>query len=139
MDKNTWIGLLIAALSIVFVLSQGAEKSPGKLETLEKATMQVHDEAMKEMADMNRISRSLKTELVTLDSLNPHSQAIRMVLKQMEQAEAGMMGWMQQYKAPVGQPEAEAERYFEQQKDMIEKNYREIRQAVEAGKELQGN
>jgi len=135
MDRNTWIGLIAAALCLAFVfLTQEAGGSA--VETLEKETMAIHDEAMKEMAGMNRIGRTLKQEMESLDSLAPRRAVIREVLGVMEQAEEDMYTWMQQYTPPGELPAAEAEKFLTEQKRKIEKNYQDMLAASAAGKKL---
>ena len=136
MDKNVWIGLITAALCLAFVLTQSS--GPSTVDTLEKATMRIHDETMKEMADMKRLGRSLKTELESLDSLSPRLAPIRQTLAQMQAAEDEMYAWMQQYRAPDKKDAKAAQTYLEDQKQKIEKNQQAMHAALEAGKELQG-
>lgn len=135
MEQNTWIGLGTAFLCLAFVFFTAA---PGEnnLETLEKETMRIHDETMKDMADMNRIGRSLKRELETLDSLAPRRDTIRQLLRQMKKAEEDMYNWMRQYTPPEGQAAEEAQRYLEDQKQKIEQNQRDMKAALEAGRKL---
>lgn len=134
LDRNTWIGLTAAALCVVFALA--APSGAGEVETLKKSTLAIHDEAMKAMADMNRIGRTLKREMVALDSLAPRREAIRKVLGQIKTAEEDMYAWMQQYTPPDQLPPAEAKSYLEDQKRKIEQNQRDIQSALEAGRQL---
>ena len=132
MENNTWIGLSAAFLCLAFVFFN-PNQGGNDLETLQTETMQIHDETMKDMADMNRIGRGLKQELETLDSLAPRREAIREVLGQMKRAEEGMYYWMQQYSPPENKPEAEAKLYLEDQKQKIGQNQRDMKAALEAG------
>lgn len=136
MDRNTGIALLTAALCLAFVFLTQGGGAAGAVEKLEKETMAIHDEAMKEMADMNRIGRGLGAELESLDSLSPRRVAIRAVLTQIRQAEEDMYAWMQQYTPPTELPAAEAEQYLTAQKQRIEKNYQDMLAASAAGKKL---
>ncbi|MCC6463172.1 MAG: hypothetical protein IT260_22075 [Saprospiraceae bacterium] len=136
MDKNVWIGLLTAALCLAFVLTQSA--GPSTVDTLEKETMQIHDEAMKEMADMKRLGRVLKEEFKMLDSTSLRKEPLRQTLAQMQAAEDEMYAWMQQYRAPDKKDAKAAQAYLEDQKQKIEKNQQNLHAALEAGKELQG-
>lgn len=135
MEKNTWIGLGAAFLCLAFVFFAQTPQENG-IETLKTETMQIHDEAMKNMAEMNRLGRSLKREMETLDSLAPRHDAIRQVLEQMKVAEEGMYTWMQQYAPPDELPEETAKQYLEQQKQKIEQNQRDLKAALEAGQKL---
>ena len=135
MEKNTWIGLSAAFLCLAFVFLTQSSK-PNDTAALEQETMRVHDEAMKEMADMNRVGRALKKEMETLDSLTPRHRAIRQALSQMKSAEAEMYDWMSNYQAPDKLPAEEAKRYLEDQKQKIEKNRQDLKAALEAGEKL---
>ncbi len=137
MDKNTWIGLGAAVLCLAFVFLTGNGGENKEVDTLLNETMAVHDEAMKTMADMNRIGRLLKHELPELDSLTPRADSIRTALRQIKHAEEGMYNWMQQYQAPKDLPAEEAKAYLEDQKAKISQNQQEIRDALEAGLRLQ--
>ena len=106
------------------------------LETLQAQTMAIHDEAMKEMADMNRTARALKsflaTALMTPEQSVPYSEA----LLNMEKAEADMMAWMTQYKKPEDGSAEEILAYLTEQKAKIAKNRDDIHAALEAGKKM---
>ncbi len=133
-DRNTWIGLTTAALCVVFALA--APNGGGEIDTLKKSTLAIHDEAMKTMADMNRIGRMLKREMTALDTLAPRRETIRQALGRMKQAEEGMYAWMQQYTPPDDMKPEVAKPYLEDQKRKIEQNRRDIQEALEAGRSL---
>lgn len=116
---------------------EGAAKSPA-VEALQQETMKIHDESMKEMADMNRVKREMKDLMMRAQMTPEGSQKFQKVLADMDKAEEGMMGWMSGYKEPVGQPEAEALKYLQEQKDKITKNQADIRAALAAGQQLMG-
>lgn len=134
MDKNTWYGLGAAAFALAFVFLTQNTGSSAK--DLEKETMQVHDAAMKEMADMNRLGRLLKHEMETLDSLAPRRDSLRDVVGQMKRAEEGMYGWMQQYSPPTKLSDEDARKYLTEQKKMIGQNYRDMQNAAAAARQL---
>ena len=113
-------------------------KSPA-VQALETETMKIHDEAMKEMADMNRVTREMKDLMIRAQMTPEGSQKFQKVLDDMGKAEEGMMAWMAGYKEPVGQPEAEALKYLQEQKDKIAKNQADIRAALAAGQQLMGS
>lgn len=136
MDKSNWIGLGVAAACLIFIFlnENGVEQKDPEVEELQQTTMAIHDEAMKEMAAMNRFGRILKQELSTLDSLAPRADSIRTTIRQMKQAEDDMYTWMQEYKAPGKLPAAEAKVYMKDQLEKISRNNRDIRAASEAGR-----
>jgi thioredoxin-related protein len=106
---------------------------------LQQSTEHIHDEAMKEMAVMNRLGRELKKELAAIDSTaaNPRREALVSALSAMRLAEEDMMNWMVQYKEPTGMEKDAALQYLQTQKTKIEKNQSDIRAATEMGKRLQ--
>jgi hypothetical protein len=107
------------------------------IETLEKATMDLHDEAMKAMGPMNSTARSLRETLKTTDSLSQQYQLIREALAKIEHAEADMMTWMQSYTPPAEDTPAEqALQYLNDQKSKMEQNFKDIKAAAEQGKLL---
>lgn len=115
-------------------LSSCGGPAPEVLE-LQKQTEQIHDDAMREMAQMNRVGRSLRKDLAALDSLAPRRDSILAALSLAEQAEAGMYAWMQQYNAPAPRADS-ALTYLAAQKSLIEQNQRELRAALSAGEQL---
>lgn len=112
--------------------------APKQIETLTKETETIHDEAMKTMADMNRVARELKEFMISASMTPEQSATYTEVLTNMGKAENDMMDWMKNYKAPDQMPPAEAMSYLKTQKELIEKNHADLKAALEAGKKLQG-
>jgi len=138
MDRNTWIGLTVAALCLAFVLSNSGSGKNTEVETLLASTMAVHDSAMVDMGAMNRAGRALKRELTTLDSLAPRADSIRHVLREIKKAEDDMFAWMRAYEAPKADtPAEEALLYLQGQHAAISRNHHDIRAATETGQKLQ--
>ncbi|MFN0035075.1 MAG: hypothetical protein ACKVUS_08415 [Saprospiraceae bacterium] len=120
-----------------FLLVTACGNKNKQIEALDKETMVVHDEAMKDMADMNRVARELKQTL-TVATMTPEQSAVYTdVLTAIGKAENEMMDWMKNYKSPDGMPDAYAIKYLQEQKALIEKNRSDIRAALEAGRKLQ--
>jgi succinate dehydrogenase flavin-adding protein (antitoxin of CptAB toxin-antitoxin module) len=122
------IGLAVALGLFLFSC-----ESRHDLEILEQETERIHDDAMRDMAEMNRIGRSLKKD--TAGTVT-RRDSIAAALLQMTDAEADMMAWMTGYRAPKDKPKAEAIQYLTEQKTKIEQNQKDIRAALEAGKTL---
>ncbi len=107
------------------------------IETLEKVTMDLHDEAMKAMGPMNSTARSLREVLKTTDSLSQEYKSIQDALAKIEHAESDMMSWMQSYTPPAEDTPAEqALQYLNDQRSKMEKNFNDIKAAAERGKQL---
>ena len=124
---------LLAIFSILLVACGNKQE----IKDLQVSTEKIHDDAMKEMADMNRVSRRLKKNLESLDSLSAERLKIMDALENMEKAEEGMMAWMTGYKEPGAEmPKEQALQYFQEQKALIEKNQKEIHEAYETAKNL---
>lgn len=127
----------IFSLTVLVLLLAGcSDSSKQQIETLKKETMDIHDEAMKDLAEMNRTSRKLK-EFLTVATMTPEqSQQFTSVLAAIEKADDDMTAWMSAYEDPKGMSSAEAISYLQDQKQKMEKNRDDIRAALEAGKKL---
>ncbi|GAB4500244.1 MAG: hypothetical protein OHK0019_38370 [Saprospiraceae bacterium] len=124
---------LTVFLLILVGCSDGNKK---QIEALKKETMDIHDEAMKDLAEMNRTSRKLK-EFLTVATMTPEqSEQFTSVLAAIEKADDDMTAWMRDYEDPKDMSSAEAIHYLQEQKQKIEKNRDDIRAALEAGKKL---
>lgn len=118
--------------------AQQDSTAPTPLKTLEQETMRIHDEAMAEMADMNRVRREMK-DFMTRAKMTPEAmKQWQQTLTDIEKAEEGMMNWMAGYQEPAGQSEADVLKYLQEQKDKIAQNQADIRAATAAGKQLLG-
>ncbi len=123
-------------LSIFLLAACGDDKK--QIEALDKETMAIHDEAMKDMADMNRVARELKQTMIAAIMTPEQSAIYNDVLTNIGQAENGMMDWMKNYKSPDKMSTADALKYLQEQKTLIEKNHADIKAALEAGEKLHG-
>ncbi len=107
---------------------------------LDAQTMTIHDAAMKEMSEMNRLGRQMKQKLVAMDTTQAADRALRTAyldaLTSMKKAEDDMMDWMTQYKSPDDKPAAEAILYLQQQNAKIAKNQADIHAALEQAKKV---
>jgi len=113
--------------------------APSPVKTLEQETMRIHDEAMAEMAEMNRVRREMKDFMERAKMTAEGLKTWRQAFTDIEKAEEGMMSWMAGYKDPVGQPEADALKYLQAERDKIAQNQADIRAATAAGKKLLGH
>lgn len=118
--------------------AQQDSTAPTPLKTLEQETMRIHDEAMAEMADMNRVRREMKDFMARARMTPEAMKQWQQTLTDIEKAEEGMMNWMAAYKEPAGQAEADALKYLQEQKEKIAQNQADIRAATAAGKKLLG-
>lgn len=126
--------LLLLCLGVFFSCNK-----QNKALDLQKQSEALHDEAMKDLGIMNRISKNLRKELAQLDSLHqtgPRRDSIQETITVMHKAEDDMMAWMAQYKAVEQVPEKEALEYMTKQKINIEKNRNDIKDAIQRGKTL---
>jgi hypothetical protein len=123
-------------LFLLLVLSVGCLNNQVSPDGLKKETETIHDEAMKSMAEMNRVGRQLKKELARPDSMGLRRDSVIQVLARMEKAETEMMAWMTEYAEPDGMSEVEAIAYLQAQKASIAKNYNDIKDALSEGSRL---
>jgi prefoldin subunit 5 len=106
-----------------------------KMEALKSETDAIHDAAMKDLADMNRVARAMK-ETVSADStMSAEKKAeFEQSLKAIGDAENNMTNWMMGYKIP--EDAGEAVKFLEEQKSAILANQQEIKTAMENGKKI---
>jgi hypothetical protein len=105
-----------------------------KVTDLEKETERIHDEAMVELAIMNRVGRQIK-ELIKGADLNPKQKNLYLdILNKMNKADKDMSTWMVNYKQPNQMESSSALIYLEEQKQLIDQNKRDIIEALNAGK-----
>lgn len=109
------------------------------VETLEKATMDLHDEAMKSMGAMNAVASDIRAALPGVDSLSPRYDSLQTAVRTIKKAEADMMDWMQQYNSPAeDMPIEAATSYLTDQKAKMAKNLKDIQDALAQGKGVLG-
>jgi hypothetical protein len=127
---------ILSLVALLFCLAACEDGSKKQIETLKKETMDIHDEAMKDLASMNRMSRKLKDFMVVATMTPEQSQVFTKTLVAIEKADDDMSAWMSAYRDPKGVPAADAILYLQDQKSKIEKNRDDIRSALKAGEEL---
>jgi hypothetical protein len=127
------------SLSVFFLtifLLGACDNGKKEVAALAKETEAIHDAAMKDMAEMNRVARALKDFMISATMTPEQSQKFNDALTTMGNAENDMMDWMKNYKSPDALPSAEALKYLQEQKKLIENNHIDIKSATEAGKKL---
>ncbi len=130
--------LPIAVLAILLLWAPACGEDRSAVTTLQQETEAIHDEAMRDLADMNRVKRKLKAELAELDNASPRRDTILSVLSQMETADADMMRWMAGYQPPAArEPADKALDYLKVEKEKISANGKMIREALEIGQKIQ--
>ena len=123
------VTVLFSLVSIAIGFSACNDRK--EVDALKEETMHIHDEVMKEMGPMNALSRSLKKEMATLDTLSPRLDSLRNIVSKMAQAEEGMMTWMKTYKDPgEDMPKEAAVKYLQEQKAAIEENLKAMKEAM---------
>jgi hypothetical protein len=118
------------------LLTFGCSDDKKQVETLQTETETIHDDAMKDMAEMNRLAREIKQKIVADSLTSDEAAPFTAALANIGNAENNMMAWMADYKAPSDKPASEAVLYLQEQKKLIEKNYTEIKEATIAAKKL---
>lgn len=138
--KNRAGFLMLFYVLLVALMANTGCNSKTEVHALQELTEDTHDEAMADLAVMNRTGRALRQLLTQLDSLDHRTtgrrDSIILTLQQMEQADDHMMTWMAGYKNPEKLPKKEALQYLLDQKQKIELNRDEIRSALVAGQQL---
>jgi chaperonin cofactor prefoldin len=136
MKQRIWTHYSLYLLVALLTWSCGQNRR--EVQALQSQTETIHDEAMKGIADMNRIGRQLKEKLTALDSIAPQRDSIYRILTQMNRADEEMQNWMVNYKAPDNLPAAEALQYLQGQKQAIDKNLKDIETALSEARQLLG-
>lgn len=119
--------LSLAALLLVVACSE--DRSAVK--ALQNDTERIHDESMKEMAEMMDASRSLKALLADSTLARADRDSLLIGRSATLEANAEMMKWMRDYHEPDEKmPKEEALKYLTEQKAAIEANQASIRKAT---------
>lgn len=109
-----------------------------KMEALKSETDAIHDAAMKDLADMNRVARAMKGMMISDSTMSAEKKAeFEQSLIAIGEAENNMTNWMMSYKVPENP--GEAVQFLEEKKTTILANQQEIKMAMENGKKLLGN
>ncbi|MFN5365390.1 MAG: hypothetical protein ACK5CH_08250 [Bacteroidota bacterium] len=109
-----------------------------KMEALKSETDAIHDAAMKDLADMNRVARAMKGMMISDSTMSAEKKAeFEQSLIAIGEAENNMTNWMMSYKVP--ETPNEAVQFLEEKKTTILANQQEIKTAMENGKKLLGN
>ena len=88
--------------------------------SLETEVNTLHDQSMKDMAEMERVGRQVKAEFKTVQGDEARKSYVKSIA---ETSRAGMdmMAWMRDYRAPSDLPAAEASRYLNEQKAKLQR------------------
>jgi DNA-binding ferritin-like protein (Dps family) len=129
----------LTILTLLLAFFTACNNDQKAVDALLKETETLHDEAMKDMAEMNRSAREIKEFMFSATMTPEQNAAYTETLAKMGQAENDMMDWMKGFKAPAKDaPAKESMDYLTQQKERIQKNHADIKAAIEAGKNLLG-
>jgi beta-phosphoglucomutase-like phosphatase (HAD superfamily) len=140
MSNTRFVSLMRLFIVVVFfaqVACSGDLKRQqnAEIEALQKDTETIHDDAMKDMASMNRYARALKAQLNEPNLVGSRKTQILDTLTLIQKAEDGMYTWMKNYQAPSKEMKPEAAKaYLLAQKALIEVNAQEIKVLVEPQK-----
>ena len=109
-----------------------------KMEALKSETDAIHDAAMKDLADMNRVARAMKGMMISDSTMSAEKKAeFEQSLIAIGEAENNMTNGMMSYKVP--ETPSEAVQFLEEKKTTILANQQEIKTAMENGRKLLGN
>lgn len=124
--------------SIGFVLlavlfAQCKDKTPQEIELdkLFDEVMTIHDDVMPKTAVIHRLKKKLKNQ-TNEDNLAP----VTMAIKQLDNADEGMMEWMADFKKPKGKSFEDAKTYLNSEKDKITVVKKDILSAIAVAEEL---
>lgn len=123
----------IGFLLIVLLFAHCKDKTPQEIELdkLFDEVMTIHDNVMPKTAVIHRLKKKLKNQ-TTEDNLAP----VTMAIKQLDNADEGMMEWMADFKKPKGKSFQEAKSYLNSEKEKISVVKKDILSAIAVAEEL---
>ena len=123
------IGFILIAL----LFAHCKDKTPQEIELdkLFDEVMTIHDDVMPKTAVIHRLKKKLKNQ-TTEDNLAP----VTMAIKQLDNADEGMMEWMADFKKPKGKSFQEAKSYLNSEKEKISVVKKDILSAIAVAEEL---
>ncbi|MFN5236488.1 MAG: hypothetical protein ACK5FV_04885 [Bacteroidota bacterium] len=127
-------------LTVLFagIMLAACNSDQKKMEALKSETDAIHDAAMKDLADMNRVARAMKGMMISDSTMSAEKKAeFEQSLIAIGEAENNMTNWMMSYKVP--ETPSEAVQFLEEKKTTILANQQEIKTAMENGRKLLGN
>ena len=127
-------------LTVLFagIMLAACNSDQKKMVELKSETDAIHDAAMKDLADMNRVARAMKGLMLSDSTMSEEKKSeFEQRLKSIGEAENNMTSWMMSYQIPADA--SEAVKFLEEKKSAIEANQQEIKTAMENGKKLLGN
>jgi hypothetical protein len=117
------------AFALLFLLGCQS-KTDCEITKLQTETENIHDEAMKDLASMNRKGREIKKMMEVARLTEEANKAYLDTLGSMNKAETDMYDWMRNYKPPTKDaPNAKA--YLLEQKAKIQANADHIRSLIQ--------
>lgn len=128
---------LILSLAIVSCGDGGKAER----EALRDEVIAIHDEVMPKMGDLRKVRKSLEAMADTLatDSLNlADVEEMRVLAKEIEDANESMMAWMRQFEPGImedGTPHGEVMAYLKEQKEAIDKVKKDMLESLSKGQE----
>lgn len=151
--KNT-ILLITIILSLLIGLTVSCTTNPksgeqneqamSTVETLKADVMRVHDESMAKMDRIQYLKKRVKEMVQAVSTVELVAEEAKessiQVLKDLNDADDGMMEWMRAYKDPTeaGLSEEEAMKYLEGEKKKIDEVAALIYQSIKGGDDFLG-
>lgn len=129
---------------LLFMQSGCNSEKIDKTNLLRDEVIAIHDEVMPLMGELRSLKKELKIKadgLVEQDSLENAEKIheLRNIESQLEYAFEGMFIWMRQYKEPEESLDKnDAKAYLTEQKVLVEKVNKDIKQALKAAKKELG-
>lgn len=136
LSSRRLIATFIMTIATLFLGCKEVKKTEvlSPSEALYKEVIRIHDDVMPKMSEIHRLKKKLRTKMKT-DSTADHSTVLA-ALKQLDDADDGMMDWMAELKVPENDPEKTT--YLNEQMVAIKKVRDDMLSSIEnAQKELQ--
>ncbi|UJP64991.1 hypothetical protein [Mongoliitalea daihaiensis] len=134
--------LFVSFCFLVFGVSCANEKVDEN-QVLKQEVIEIHDEVMPKMGELRSLKKSLleRVDLMEEDSLT-NKEAVERMIKyadDLEEAFEGMFVWMRQFQSNFEGSEEEVHQYLIEQKVLVEKVNRDIKNSIENAKKELGS
>ncbi len=107
-------------------------------ELIYQEVMKIHDAVMPKMSEINRIKRKLRDQMENDASLSDSEKtSVNITIEELAEAEAGMMDWMQAFRAPKkDDPDQKVIDYLNSEKVSISQVSDQMLKSIKKGTDL---
>lgn len=130
---------LLCALLFTTSCRRGSNAPEGsKIDNAYKSVMAVHDEVMPEMGTIHRLRKKLKKKVAAGIESETEKDLVISMIKNLDDADEGMMSWMAEFKMPKEGSETEKLNFLASEQTKIDKVNKDMRDAIKGAQNLLG-